>query len=186
MTERSPDKTPDDAPIRGFADSHSGIVSHLDQLGRLPALVDSARQARHIAGEMLDFFRAVIVEHHVDKERELFPAVLASARKGDERDQVQSIVERLTREHRHVEAAWSALEPALMATAKGAEAALDAAAVAALVDAYRAHARYEEEGFLPLSQQILARDSRHMAALGSSLHLRRAVPAMLDVSGLRA
>jgi hemerythrin-like domain-containing protein len=128
----------------------------------------------------------VIAEHHADEERELFPAVLASARKGDEHDHVRSIIERLTREHRQVEAAWSALEPALKAAARGADAALDAAAAAALVGAYQAHARYEEEAFLPLSQQILARDSRHMAALGSSLHLRRAVPELLGQRGFRA
>jgi hemerythrin-like domain-containing protein len=176
---------PEDAPIRSFADCHAGIVSHLDDLGRLPALLEPARQARHIAADMLEFFRAVIVEHHADEERELFPAVLASARKGEEHDQLHPIIVRLTREHRQVEAAWSALEPVLKAVAKGADAELDAAAVAALVGAYKAHAHYEEEVFLPLSQQILGRDSRHMAALGTSLHLRRAVPEMLAKRGFR-
>lgn len=172
-------------PIRGFADCHAGILSHLDQLGCLPALLEPARQARQIAADVLAFFRAVIVEHHTDEERELFPAVLASASPGDERDRVRQIVERLTREHRQVEGAWFALEPALKAAAKGAVADMDAAAVASLVNAYKAHAHYEEEVFLPLSREILGRDGRHMAALGLSLHLRRSVPEMLENHGFR-
>ena len=175
---------PEDAPIRSFADCHAGIVAHLDQFARLPALLEPAREARHIAADMLEFFRAVVVEHHADEERELFPAVLASARPGDEHDRLQQIVVRLTLEHRQVEAAWSALEPAVKAVAHRVDAPLDAAAVAALVDVYKAHARYEEQVFLPLSQQILGRDNRHMAALGMSLHLRRAVPALLEKHGL--
>ena len=50
-----------------------------------------------------------------EEERELFPAVLASATAGEERDRVKSIVDALTAEHRKVEAAWSRLEPKLKA-----------------------------------------------------------------------
>ena len=45
---------------------------------------------------------------------------------------------------------------------------------------YRNHARYEEEVFLPLSQAILGRNSNHLAALGMSLHLRHALPQVLE------
>lgn len=175
-----------DAPIQGFAQCHVGIVSHLQELARLPALLEPARQARQIAEETLKFFRTVVMEHHAEEERELFPAVLASAHKGEEHDRVQVIVERLTLEHRQVEAAWSKLQPALKAVAKGAEADLDEAALAALVADYLRHARFEEGVFLPLSQEILGRNSDHMAALGLSLHLRHAVPAMLRSHGHRA
>jgi len=37
---------------------------------------------------------------------------------------------------------------------------------------YRAHAWFEEQEFLPLSQTILSRNPNHMAALGLSLHMR--------------
>ena len=85
---------PDSAPIESFAQCHVGIVSHLQELARLPALLEPARQARQIASEMLSFFRSVVFEHHAEEERELFPAVLSSAHKGEERDKVQLIVER--------------------------------------------------------------------------------------------
>ena len=37
---------------------------------------------------------------------------------------------------------------------------------------YQAHARFEEQEFLPLSEKILSRNGDHMAALGLSLHMR--------------
>lgn len=178
-----PSAGPADAPIRNFSQCHVGILSHLQELARLPGLIEPARQARHIAAETLKFFRDAVYEHHAEEERELFPAVLSSASKGDERDRVQGIVDRLVREHRQIEAAWTRLEPQLKAVAKGADVDLDAGAVEALVQAYEGHARFEEDVFLPLSQTILGRNSDHMAALGLSLHLRHAVPEFLKRRG---
>lgn len=162
----------DDSPIATFSNCHAGIVGQLQALDALPAVLDAARQARRIAEDTRRFFREVVLSHHADEERALFPAVLASAAAGDERDQVRALVERLTAEHRGVEAAFARLEPALADIAKGRDAALDAAAVAALVDRYRAHAQFEEAAILPLSQAILGRNANHLAALGLSLHAR--------------
>jgi hemerythrin-like domain-containing protein len=174
-----------DAPIAAFSKCHEGILTRLGALAGLPALVESAARARAIAGQTVKFFREVVYEHHQEEERELFPAVLASARAGAERDRVQAIIERLTREHRQVEAAFVHLEPALKDAAKGHDSALRADEVAALVTHYEAHARYEEQEFLPLSQEILGRNSDHMAALGLSLHLRHSVPEVMAKYGSR-
>lgn len=54
-----------------------------------------------------------------------------------------------------------------------------------LVDSYHVHARYEEGVFLPLSTTILGRNANHMTAIGLSLHLRHAVPAVLERFGSR-
>ena len=80
---------------------------------------------------------------------------------------------------------WSRLEPALQAVAKGHDSDVDRMAVQRLVDTNLGHARYEEQEFLPLSQTLLSRDGNHMAALGVSLHMRHAVPAMLERYGQR-
>jgi hemerythrin-like domain-containing protein len=176
---------PTGTPLDDFSHCHDGILRHLEAFGSLPALLDPAARARRIAADMLKFFRDVVYEHHQQEEAELFPAVMASARPGTERDEVKAIVERLTREHRLVEKRWTQLEPELKKVAKGQDSALDAAAVQALVETYVAHARYEEQTFLPLSQTILGRDSNHMAALGLSLHLRHATPAALAKYGHR-
>lgn len=186
--------TPDDAirtspvsasPIEDFSNCHLGILTRLDALAELPALADAARRSRTTAQDLLSFFDEAVLAHHVEEERDLFPAVLASAVAGAERDSVAAMTERLTREHRDIEHAWSALKPALKAIAKGRDADLDAAAVQTLVDRYRQHAGFEEQAFLPLSQQILGRNDDHMAALGAALHLRHVLPDVLRRYGGR-
>lgn len=174
-----------DSPIDNFSQCHVGIVSHLLELAQLPALLEPAAKARRIAAETVKFFRSVVVEHHAQEEQDLFPAVLASAVKGDERDQIKVIVDRLVAEHRMIEATWSKLEPELHRVGKGHDCQLDASVVESLVADYQAHARYEEEVFLPLSQRILGRNGDHMAALGLTLHLRHAVPDLLARFGGR-
>lgn len=163
-------------PIQDFSECHVGILQKLDLLGELPGLLAPAARAREVAEKAVEFFREAIFEHHLDEERELFPAVLASARKGDEHDQVAALVKRLTDEHRELEATWKRLEPGLKKVAKGQAGDVDVAEIERLVTQYRAHARFEEAEFLPLSQQILGRDSHHLAALGLSLHMRHAPP----------
>jgi hemerythrin-like domain-containing protein len=173
------------SPIDDFSRCHEGILAQLDALAGLPALVEAAERARSVAAATQKFFREVVLEHHQQEERELFPAVLASAQPGDERDQVQAIAERLTRQHRKVEAAFAHLEPGLKDAAKGHAARLAATDVATLVSAYEAHARFEERVFLPLAQQILGRNGDHLAALGLALHLRHALPEVLARYGAR-
>jgi hypothetical protein len=173
-------EAPGHSPIDDFSQCHAGILGHLQSLGELPALLEPAARARKIAADTLGFFRDAVFEHHAEEEKELFPAVLASAVKGDERDKVQAIIAELAAEHRQVEAAWLKLEPKLKALAKGHDADIDGREIAALVENYRAHARYEEEVFLPLSQTILGRNSNHLAALGVSLHMRHAMPQVLQ------
>ena len=75
---------PADAPLLNFSNCHAGIISHLKDFGELPALLVPAARAREIAEETLRFFRAAVFEHHSEEERELFPAVLSSAVKGEE------------------------------------------------------------------------------------------------------
>lgn len=93
-----------DTPLTSFYDCHAGFLSRLNAFAGLPALLTPAAQAHTIAQESLHFFSEAIFVHHSEEERELFAAVLASAAPGEERERVQSMVERLTREHRQLEA----------------------------------------------------------------------------------
>ncbi|AOF87064.1 hemerythrin HHE cation binding domain protein [Hydrogenophaga sp. RAC07] len=161
-----------DAPLTTFTDCHVGILKRLQSLDALPALLAPAAQARQIAADSLSFFREAIFEHHLDEERDLFPAVLASAQPGAERERVRAMTERLTNEHRAIETLWKSLEKALKRVGKGQDADLDVEDLHQLVAAYAAHAGFEEAEFLPLSETILGRNSNHMAALGLSLHMR--------------
>lgn len=165
-----------DAPINNFTNCHQGIIKRLNALDELPALLAPAARARQIAEESLEFFREAIFEHHLEEERELFPAVLASAQPGEEAERVTAMTKRLTEEHRMVEALWKRLEKGLKPVAKGQSTDLDVSELQRLVTEYTAHAAYEEAEFLPLSEIILGRNSNHMAALGLSLHMRHAKP----------
>lgn len=164
------------APISNFTNCHAGIVKRLNALDELPALLEPAARARQIAEQSLEFFREAIFEHHLEEERELFPAVIASAKPGEELERVKAMTKRLTEEHRMVEALWKRLEKGLKQVAKGQSTDLDISEVQRLVTEYTAHASYEEAEFLPLSEVILGRNSNHMAALGLSLHMRHAKP----------
>ncbi len=161
-----------DAPLDNFSHCHDGILDQLKVMGELPDLAAAAQRAREMAEGTRQFFRNVIYNHHEEEERVLFEAVLASAQEGAEWEQVKAITDRLTREHRVVEAMYVKLEPALKKMAKGQACQLDNAAIATLVREYQAHAAFEEADFLPMSERILSRNSNHMAALGLSLHIR--------------
>lgn len=165
-----------EAPISNFTNCHSGILKRLNALDELPALLEPAARARQIAEQSLEFFREAIFEHHLEEERELFPAVIASAKPGEELERVKAMTKRLTEEHRMVEALWKRLEKGLKQVAKGQSTDLDIGEVQRLVTEYTAHASFEEAEFLPLSEVILGRNSNHMAALGLSLHMRHARP----------
>jgi len=174
---QTPGQAPEE-PLDNFSNCHAGIVTHLHALGELPALLSPAARARQIAEETMKFFRAAVYEHHSEEERELFPAVLASAQAGSERDHVKAMIDQLTAEHRVVETTWESIEPELKKVAKGQSFEVDTEAINHLVRAYLAHAQFEEREFLPLSHTILSRNSNHMAALGLSLHMRHA-PAVI-------
>ena len=167
-----------DAPLTSFTQCHEGIVSHLDRLGELPALLAPAARARQVASDTVAFFRAAVYEHHAEEERELFPAVLQSAQPGEERERIRQLTGQLAREHRDIEARWTRLEPQLKKLARGQPAEVEGEAIAELVHLYKAHARFEEDQFLPLSEAILGRNDNHMAALGLSLHLRHTPPVV--------
>lgn len=161
-------------PLGDFSRCHEGIVSRLDAFAQMPALLEAADKARTVAAATLQLFDEGVFAHHLDEEKVLFPSVLRSAQPGEEAGRVQALAERLTREHRDVEAQWKALEAPLKAAARGKPAALDAAAVQRLVATYLAHARFEETHYLPLAAQILGRNANHLAALDASLYIRHA------------
>lgn len=171
MANMSPQAVPSE-PIQDFSHCHDGILKKLDMLGELPALLAPAARAREVAETALAFFREAIFEHHLDEERELFPAVLSSATQGAESDHVRAMVKRLTDEHRELEALWKRLETQLKKVAKGQTSDINVAELEQMVTQYRAHAQFEEKEFLPLSQTILGRNSNHLSALGLSLHMR--------------
>lgn len=156
--------------ITDFSQCHARIIAQLMKFCSLPSLMDQPAAARMLALETLRFFRTAVLKHHAEEERELFPAVLAQATPGREREGVQSLVERLTQEHRLLELRWSQMEPTLTKIAQGEAFDLDAALVETLVLDYGAHAAFEEAEFLPLCQAILGRSKKNLTLSDLSHH----------------
>lgn len=174
--ETNPATVNTEKPLTNFNNCHAGITKRLIALDELPALLEPAARARQIAEESLEFFREAIFEHHLEEERELFPAVISAAQPGEEKDKVKAMAKRLTEEHRSIETLWKSLEKGLKQVSKGQSTTLDISDVHRLVQHYTDHARYEETEFLPLAEVILGRNGAHMAALGLSLHMRHVKP----------
>lgn len=162
----------DGAPLNIFSNCHAGIVVQLDRLHELPALLGPAALARKVAQQSLDFFKKAVFEHHAEEEQALFPAVLASATRGEEKLEIEKITKRLVAEHRALESLWERLAPALKKVAAGKDTALDPALLVELVKDYQAHALFEETHFLPKAHTILSRNHNHMEALDLTLHMR--------------
>ena len=163
-------------PIHDFSRCHEGIRAQLQSLAQLPQSPGATLQAREAARQALQFFRAVMFDHHGEEEKELFPAVLAASDPA-EYGGLRSLADLLTADHRRIEALWRSLEPGLERFAAGDSAQLDGAGLADLVTRYDAHARQEEEQFLPLAESILGRKNSSMASLGLSLHMRHQLRA---------
>lgn len=163
-------------PIHGFSRCHGHIRAQLQWLAELARQVSATAPGRDPAPQALQSLRAAMFDHHGEEEKELFPAVLAASNPA-EYGALRALTESLVAEHRGIEALWSELEPALEQRAGGAPVPLDQAAVAELVARYDAHARHEEERFLPRAETILARKDPSMAALGLSLHMRQQLRA---------
>jgi hypothetical protein len=173
-TSDSPSSAPLHEPVERFRGSHSDIVLGLHELRRLPALADALQTARTTAENTLALFEHCVVPHHIDEEQELFVAAARSAGEGAEKARVDELVAKLVAQHRQIEHLWSDLRPTVLAIAAGKMHPTPgfAAAVAQLVDTYLEHTRLEELVFLPLADEILARNPNHLAALDVSLHIR--------------
>lgn len=157
------DQHPGTSNVADFSKCHANIITRLMKFGGLPSLLIHPAAARMLASDTVEFFRDAVFGHHAEEERDLFPTVLARTARGAELEQIRSMVERLTQEHRQVEARWAKLEPVLAQIAIGETPKLDASEVEALVLDYAAHAAFEEAEFLPLCRTILARTKDHVS-----------------------
>lgn len=161
------------APLKTLYHTHEAIVDRLRGLSGLAELAAQADEARRVAASAVELFQADVLAHHQEEERDLFPAVTASARPDDELVTVKARIERLTLEHRALEKMWKTLEPSVRAVSKGRPAVIDTELLARFVHDYMAHAHFEEQVFLPMAQGILERNPNHLSAVGLALHLHR-------------
>jgi hemerythrin-like domain-containing protein len=168
------DRTPLQQPMRRFTGSHERITGGLQELKELPRLAAFLARARSNAAATLALFDNVVPKHHEEEEQELFVAAQRSCSDAPECHRVRALVDQLTAQHRAIEKLWTKLRPDVALVAAGKVPLTQDFDVAArtLVDVYFAHAKLEEEDFLPLADAILSRNANHMAALDLALHMR--------------
>ncbi len=162
-----------DNPLNEFSGCHEGIIDNFNQLKDLLDLVQESPgsgEIRRIARKLVSFFRDVVLTHHAEEEQELFTAVMEAAADENEASEARGQIKRLVAEHRELEAMWGQIEPAIKQLAKGKSADIDFDTAALLAEKYLAHARFEEDVFLPLSARMLSKND--LSALGLSLHMR--------------
>lgn len=164
-----------DAPLTDFSNCHIGIIQNFESLKALASEeIEVNKETKATAKKLIAFFADVVLEHHSEEEEELFHTVMTTPGHDDEKEQAKEMIDQLVAEHRDLEAQWKKLAPQLKQLAKGKSVTLDRDAALKLATDYLAHAKYEEDVFLPLSEKILA--GTGMEALGLSLHMRHAKP----------
>ena len=84
-----------------------GVVDAIEMDGLTPAVRERIR-------EVLGWFNTQAREHHLDEERHVFPALLASSE-----ESTRTVAERLRQDHGWLEEDWLEIEPSLAAAADG-------------------------------------------------------------------
>ena len=101
-----------------FLDStHREILAQLHQLGPLVDAIESGglnAANREQARRILHYFNTEARQHHLDEEKHIFPALLAS-----QNAEIVHAAERLTQDHGWLEENWLEMAPSLDAAANG-------------------------------------------------------------------
>lgn len=143
--------------LADISQTHGNIIAHLFHLSGLGTDVPLSDEARAQTQRTIGFFQRTVFAHHQAEELRLFPLVQAHAAEGAERDYVDTMVTKLTGEHRRIETLWTRLEGLLRDLLEGRpNAAIDGLIQEMALD-YGDHATDEEARFLPLCQEILHR-----------------------------
>ncbi|MGH1360714.1 MAG: hemerythrin domain-containing protein [Burkholderiaceae bacterium] len=142
-------------PSLRFLGAHAELLVTLTHLSLFAKTVELLTEEQQMinAGRFLEPLSSGFAEHHADEEKLLFPNMLRLA-KGAELDLVVSLSNRLTREHRAIETAWSRIEPTLITLTQTAGTPLDPLACTDLLERYRQHAKFEETVVLPLADRL--------------------------------
>lgn len=102
----------------GFLDqSHQELQQMLLALREIVEAIDMdglTPEVRHRIRTTMEWFNTAAREHHLDEERHVFPALLASTN-----PEVRQTAERLVQDHGWIEADWLEIAPSLAAAADG-------------------------------------------------------------------
>ncbi|AUN95016.1 hemerythrin domain-containing protein [Pseudazoarcus pumilus] len=165
-----------DEPLEMLFACHDRVRARIDTLERLARWLPehgADEQARQAATAVLRYFDQAAVNHHLDEERDLFPAMRARV-EAAEAARLAALEARILDEHRLLAARWAAMREPLLAIAAGESAELGTDAVAAFRAAYSEHIALEEAEVLPWAERILGQGE--LAAMSATMTARRREP----------
>ena len=141
------------------------LIAHLPTHG-------ADTEARTAANAVMRYFDTSAKQHHIDEEIDLFPALIESMA-GSDAVCLRGMTDRLTADHRELDAHWQRLRIGLERVVAGDSVSLRAADVEALVSLYEQHINSEERELLPMAARLLSDDA--LERIGRAMRKRRGI-----------
>jgi hemerythrin-like domain-containing protein len=166
-----------DEPLEMLHACHERVRAQLGTLTRLAQWLPqhgADEQARRAARSVMRYFDLAAVNHHMDEEQDLLPAMLEVAGAA-ERSRLQGLVDRVLAEHVELAAKWAGVRARLEGISEGAVAALEEDVVQQFATAYETHILLEEEEILPWAARMLGADA--VAQISVNMTDRRRAPS---------
>lgn len=164
-----------EVPLEMLSACHYRVERQCATMRRLvPHLVTRGAdvEARAAAAGVMRYFDTAAQHHHTDEEADLFPALIESMA-GSDAVCLRTLIDRLTADHRELDARWQRVRIALAQVVAGDGVSLPASDVAALVGLYEQHIEREERELLPLAARLLSDDA--LQRIGRAMRERRGV-----------
>jgi hypothetical protein len=134
-----------DEPLEMLHACHERVRAQLSTLTRLAKWLPqhgADEQAQRAARSVMRYFDLAAVNHHLDEEEDLLPAMLEAVDAAG-RERLQSLADCIVAEHADLAARWSALRASLQQIAEGEAATLEEGLVLRFAAAYETHIRFE-------------------------------------------
>lgn len=152
-----------------FTGSHDEIRRGLDAMRELASTSEVAPASSSVrellARAVLHCFERVVLPHHREEERELWPMIHRAKPDPDELARFVEVVSRLQDEHAELERRWARFELPLRALADGRSAKLDVDELRALADLYTQHVQLEDEVIVPMADLLMKPDQKTRLAI---------------------
>ena len=164
-----------EVPLEMLSACHHRIEHQCATLRRLvPHLAAHGAdvEARTAATRVVRYFDTAAQQHHTDEEENLFPALIESMA-GSDAVCLRALTDRLTADHRELDAHWQRVRVALEQVVAGDGAALPSSDVETLVGLYEQHIEREERDLLPMAARLLSDDA--LERIGRAMRERRGV-----------
>ncbi|MDX5363086.1 MAG: hemerythrin domain-containing protein [Pseudazoarcus pumilus] len=150
-----------DEPLEMLHACHERMRAQLTTLTRLAQWLPehgADEQAQRAARAVMRYFDLAAVNHHLDEEEDLLPAMLAAV-EAAERGRLEALVARIRADHVSLAAHWAAVRALLTQIVEGHAAALGDEQVLHFAAAYETHIRLEEEEVLPWAERMLGAEA---------------------------